>query len=168
MSRVELSVRCDLSVRLAALVEAGELDLAIAKRVATRSEIEGTSNWRVLRREQLVWFAGEGSNAIDQQPLPLAVFQEGCVIRMAAIAALAGSGVPWRAAFVGSSFTALRHAVGAGIAITPLPRSLATAGLIEIREGLPSLPDTELISRFGPGEMLSAARSLEKLFESRI
>ena len=29
--RVSLSVRCDLSVRLAALAEAGELDLALAK-----------------------------------------------------------------------------------------------------------------------------------------
>lgn len=165
--RVELTVRCDLSARLAAQAEAGELDLAIVKRVASGNN-EPTAGWRVLRREQLLWFAGEGSNAIDQQPLPLAVFHEGCVIRMAAIAALAGAGMPWRAAFVGSSFTALRHAVGSGIAVTPLPRSLATAGLIEIREGLPALPDTELVSRFGPGEVLSAARRLEQLFESRI
>lgn len=166
--RVELSVRCDLSLRLAALADAGELDLAIVKRVASRTETDETTGWRVLRREPLVWFAGEGSNAIDQQPLPLAVFHEGCVFRMAAIAALAGAGVPWRAAFVGSSFTALRHAVVAGIAVTPLPRSLATAGLIEVREQLPFLPDAELTSRFGPGEVLSAARHLEQLFESRI
>lgn len=166
--RVELSVRCDLSIRLAALVEAGELDIAIAKRVVTGTATESFAEWRMLRREPLVWFAGKGSNAIDQRPLPLAVFHEGCVFRMAAIAALAGSEIPWRLAFVGSSFTAMRHALSAGIAITPLPRSMATAGLIEIREGLPSLPDAELTSRFGPGDVLSAAQHLERLFESRI
>lgn len=166
--RVDLSVRCDLSVRLAALVEAGELDIAIAKRVVAGTTAEHLADWRVLRREPLVWFAGEGSNAIDQRPLPLAVFHEGCVFRMAAIAALAGSEIPWRLAFVGSSFTAMRHALTAGMAITPLPRSMLTAGLIEIRKGLPPLPDTELTCRFGPGEVLLAAHHLEQLFESRI
>lgn len=164
--RVELSVRCDLSVRLAAQAEAGELDLAIVKRVAGDTGPGG--DWRVLRREPLVWFAGEGSNAIEQRPLPLAVFHEGCVIRMAAIGALAGAGLAWRTAFVGSSFTALRHALAAGIAITPLPRSLAGAGLVEIRDGLPALPDSELIARFGPGEVLPSARRLADLFERQI
>jgi molybdate transport repressor ModE-like protein len=166
--RVDLSVRCDLSIRLAAQAEAGELDLAIAKRVADDAGQDRAGEWRLLRREPLIWLAGEGSNAIEQRPLPLAVFHEGCVFRMAAIAALASSGTPWRAAFVGSGFTALRLAVASGLAVTPLPRSLATAGLVELRQGLPSLPDAELVACFGPGEVLPAARRLLELFEERL
>lgn len=173
--RVELSVRCDLSFRLGELLAAGELDLAIGKRVAADAQTGPAGlcgnwhgNWRVLRREPLVWVGGEGSNAIDQQPLPIAVFHEGCVFRTAAIAALASRQIPWRAAFVGSSFTALRHAVVAGMALTPLPRSLLAAGLVEMRETLPTLPEAELLIGFAAGEVSAAARQLEKILERRL
>jgi DNA-binding transcriptional LysR family regulator len=169
--RVELSVRCDLSFRLGELLAAGELDLAIGKRVAADAQTGPAGlcgNWRVLRREPLVWVGGEGSNAVDQQPLPIAVFHEGCVFRTAAIAALASRQMPWRAAFVGSSFTALRHAVAAGMALTPLPRSLLAAGLVEMRETLPPLPEAELLIGFAAGEVSAAARQLEKILERRL
>lgn len=164
--QVELTVRCDLSIRLANLAEAGELDLAIAKRVPDHPAANDADGWQVVSRDPLVWLAGEGSNAVDQRPLPLAVFHEGCVFRMAAIAALAAHGIPWRAAFTGSSYTALRHAVAASQVITPLPRSLLAPGLVEIRSGLPELPPSELIARFGPGDVLPSARYLLGLFEA--
>lgn len=164
--RVELSVRCDLSMRITALAEAGELDLAIAKGMPGESVVEGSNGWRLLNRDPMAWLAGEGSNAMDLRPLPLAVFHEGCVFRMAAITALAARGISWRPAFVGSSYTALRHAVAAGLAVTPLPRSLMAPGLMEVRAGLPELPASELIVRFGPGEVLPSARRLLELFEA--
>ena len=164
--RVELSVRCDLSVRITALAEAGELDLAIAKSMPGQSVVEGSTGWRLLNRDPMAWLAGEGSNAMDRRPLPLAVFHEGCVFRMAAITALAARGISWRLAFVGGSYTALRHAVAAGFAVTPLPRSLKALGLVEVRVGLPELPASELIVRFGPSEVLPSARRLLDLFEA--
>ncbi len=164
--RVELSVRCDLSARLTVLADAGELDLAIAKRMPDGKEAEASLHWRRLSRDPLVWLAGEGSNAPDRRPLPLAVFHEGCVFRMAAIATLANAGIPWRAAFVASSYTALRHAVATGLAVTPLPRNLLAPGLVEAGAGLPELPVSELIARFGPGEVLPSARRLLALFEA--
>lgn len=163
--RVELSVRCDLSVRLATLAEAGELDLAIAKRMQDEPLGDFDAGWRLLSREPMAWLAGEGSNAMDRRPLPLAVFHEGCVFRIAAIAALAAQDIPWRVAFVGSSYTALRYAVAAGLAVTPLPRDLLAPGLVEVRAGLPELPASELIARFGPGEVLPSARRLLALFQ---
>ena len=166
--RVELSVRCDHSSRLIDLVETGELDLALARRIATVGEPGLRTGWRVLRREPLMWVAGEGSNAIDRRPLPIGVFHEGCVLRTAAIAALAGAQIPWRAAFIGSSFSALRHAVMSGIAIAPLPRSAVTPGLLEIRDVLPPLPDVEMTIGFAPGEVLSVARQLERILDARI
>lgn len=166
--RVELSVRCDLSSRLIDLAETGELDLALARRIAAAGEPASRHGWRVLRREPLVWVTGEGSNAIDRRPLPIGVFHEGCVLRTAAIAALAGAQIPWRAAFIGSSFSALRHAVVSGIAIAPLPRSSLAPGLLEVRDVLPALPEVETIIGFGPGEVLSAARQLERILDARL
>lgn len=166
--RVELSVRCDLSVRLAKALESGELDLVIAKRVPSDGEPDGTSDWRLLRREPLVWFSGAGSNAVDQRPLPLALFHEGCVFRMAAVSALASAAIAWRTAFSGSSFTALRHAVAAGLAVTPLPRSLATVGLVELQQTLPALPEAQLTTRLAPGPTHPAAHRLIEIFAARL
>ena len=166
--RVKLSVRCDLSVRLAAQADAGELDLAIAKQVAGQRQPTEGVEWRILRREPLIWLTGEGSDAARQPPLPLAVFHEGCVFRVAALAALTAAGLTWTTAFVGGSYTAMRHAVVSGLAVTPLPLSLATGGLVQVREGLPTLPEAELVARFGPGETLSSARYLLELFEQQL
>jgi DNA-binding transcriptional LysR family regulator len=166
--RVELSVRCDLSVRLVELVETGELDLALARRVSVVGAADIPHGWRVIRREQLVWATGEGSIAIDQSPLPVGIFHEGCVLRTAALAVLAAAHIPWRPAFVGSSFSALRHAVVSGIAVTPLPKSVLLPGMVEVRGLLPELPVIETIIGFAPGEALSAARQFEQIVEKQL
>ncbi|MFT3759298.1 LysR substrate-binding domain-containing protein [Thauera sp.] len=169
--QVELSVFCDLSARLIAKGEAGELDLVLAKQVTAHPLVATDAGWKRMRREPLVWLAGglasEGSVLVNQESLPVGVFQEGCVFRTAALTALAGSGRAWRLAFVGSSYTALRHAVRAGIAVAPLALSLASPGLSVVRSGLPELPDVELIACMGrPGR--EAARRLLELFEAEL
>lgn len=166
--RVELSVRCDLSVRLIDQVEKGELDLALARRFSTVGAADVPHGWRVIRREPLVWATGEGSNAIDQSPLPVGVFHEGCVLRTAAIAALAAAHMPWRPAFVGSSFSTLRHAVVSGIAVTPLPKSVLLPGMLEVKDLLPKLPVIETIIGFAPGEALSAAQQFGQIIEKQL
>ena len=162
--RVELSLRCDISARLAAAVEAGELDLALVKRVGDG----GGATVGVLRREPMVWFVGEGSAAHRRTPLPVAVFHEGCVFRVAALAALAKAQRPWQISYAGNGFAGIRHAVAAGLAVTPLPRSLAGPGLVEVRGELPELPMAELITCFPSGEPSPAARRLVELIEARL
>lgn len=166
--RVELSVRCDLSVRLIELVETGELDLALARRLSAVNQKGVPHGWRVIRREPLVWATGEGSIAIEQSPLPIGIFHEGCVLRTAALAALAAARIPWRSAFIGSSFSALRHAVVSGIAVTPLPKSVLLPGMVEVKSLLPELPVVETIIGFAPGETLSVARQFEQMIEKQL
>ncbi len=166
--RVVLSVRCDLSVKLAAQLEAGELDLALAKRVAGQPAATLGEGWQVLRREPLCWFRADGSEAGEQRPLPLAVFHEGCVFRGAALGALAASGQRGEVRFTGSSITALRHAVLAGLAIAPLPASLSVAGMHPIGTGLPDLPDCELVARFAAGDVPPAAQRLWALLAEQL
>lgn len=166
--RVSLSVRCDLSVRLAALAEAGELDLALAKRVGGQPASLSGEAWRVLRREPLHWFDAEGSNARDGRPLPLAVFHEGCVFRGAALSALHDAGLSGEVRFVGSSIGAMRHAVLAGLALAPLPASLAAPGMRSANDSLPPLPACELVARYGVGEQHPAAERLWGLFAEQL
>lgn len=166
--RVELHLRCDISVRLGAALDAGELDLAVTKRVGEKTPAGSRASTRVLRREAIVWFVGESSDAHRRRPLPLAVFHEGCVFRVAALAALAKAAISAQPMFVGNSFTGIRHAVAAGMAVTPLPRSMACAGLVQVKSGLPKLPNTELVASFAAGAASAAARRLVDLLEERL
>lgn len=161
--RVELSLRCDISVKLAAALDAGELDVALLKRVGG-----GPAGGQLLRREPLVWFVGEGCDAHRRAPLPLAVFHEGCVFRVAALGALARAGREYRVNFVGSHFAGIRHAVAAGLAVTPLPRSMACPGLVQVKSGLPKLPTSELVVDFAAGDASPAAVRLVDLLEERL
>ncbi len=165
--RVEISLRCDISVRLAAALDAGDLDVAVVKRVGSEAS-GGRASGRILRREAMVWFVGEGSDAHRRTPLPLAVFHEGCVFRVAAQAALARADRPWQISFVGNSFTGIRHAVAAGLAVSPLPRSMACDGLVQVKSGLPKLPMTELVACFPGGTASPAAQRLVDLLETRL
>lgn len=164
--RIELSVHCDLSARLVARAESGEFDLVLAKQSSAQPLVESSSPWRVIKREALLWALGEGSNAAERTPLPIGVFHEGCVFRAAALAALGGAQQSWQLAFVGSSYTALRHAVLAGLAVAPLPESLLGNGLMAQRKGLPELPGSELLARVGDAPARPAAEHLLRLFET--
>ncbi|MCE1241639.1 LysR substrate-binding domain-containing protein [Oryzomicrobium sp.] len=162
--RVRLALECDLSARLAARVQAGELDMALIKRIGTQPTAEGRPLWR----EPMVWVTGERGGAAQERPLPLALFQETCIFRVVAQAALSQAGIPWRQAFSGHSHTGLRQAVAAGLAVTPLPASLLGPGLARVRDGLPALPDVEWVALFAPDGEWPAATRLVEMFEARL
>lgn len=166
--RVTLSLRSDLSVRLNQALEAGELDLAVVKRMGNDAVPPPGQGEQLLRQEALAWYRGEGSEADRQRPLPLAVFQEGCVFRMAGLAALAQAGIAARLCFTGHSITGIRHAVAAGLAVTPLPTSLARPGLVPVTQGLPALPAIALVARWRGPEPLPSARRLLTLLQRQL
>jgi DNA-binding transcriptional LysR family regulator len=125
----------DLQRRLAG----GELDIALVKRVPG----EGgpcIAAWP----ETLVW-AGptEGQLLSADEPIPLALFPQGCVYRQRALAGLDQARRRWRIAFGSHSLSGIQAAVSSGLGISVLP---TTALLPEHRvcEGLPALPPTEL------------------------
>ena len=162
--RVKLALECDLSARLAARVQSGELDMALIKRIGERPTAEGRTLWR----EPMVWACGSQSSAADERPLPLALFQEGCIFRVIAQAALAQADIPWRLAFAGHSHTGIRHTLRAGLAVSPLPLSLLGDGLQRIREGLPPLPEVEWVALTGASGEWPAVQRLITMFETRL
>ncbi|WP_119167757.1 LysR substrate-binding domain-containing protein [Algihabitans albus] len=154
--RVRIDVACDESLDLIGEVEAGRLDLALLTRTPAMRDGEA------LRRERLVWCASPGSPALRAEPLPLALFPEGCLFRQLVAQAFDAEGRDWRVAYSSPSLTALAAAVSAGLAVTVLAESTVPSGLqiLEAGSGLPQLPSVEIALFRRPDTLSTAARLL--------
>jgi DNA-binding transcriptional LysR family regulator len=136
---VKLEVQIDISAPLIEQLNAGRLDVVLAKRPL------GTSKGRVIWREALVWAAAETFDFVPGMVLPLALYRERSVSREAALSALQDSELTWEIVYTSPSLTGLRAAALAGLAITPIPAGAVVAGLriLDTAQGLPRLPDLE-------------------------
>jgi DNA-binding transcriptional LysR family regulator len=68
---------------------------------------EGRGEGEFLRREQAVWAAGPSQAVEEQEPLPVALYPQGCLFRKWAIEALDAANRPWRMAFISQSLAAV-------------------------------------------------------------
>ncbi|WP_315831006.1 LysR substrate-binding domain-containing protein [Bradyrhizobium prioriisuperbiae] len=136
---VKLEVQIGVSAELIAQLDAGRLDVVLAKRPL------GTSRGRLAWREPLVWAAADTFMPIAGAALPLALYREHSVSREAALNALRDSDLAWQIVYTSPSLTGVRAAALAGLAITPLPASVVGPGLrvLGTAQGLPRLPDLE-------------------------
>lgn len=135
--RVTVNVTVDGSDRMLAMLGAGRLDMAlITCEAGTQRDAE------VLFREQLIWAACRGGVAVEQDPLPVSVWEEGCVWRQAGLDGLTAAGRDWRVAFQSAHISGQRAAILADLAVAPLPVSALGGDIIEApaRHGLPKLP----------------------------
>jgi DNA-binding transcriptional LysR family regulator len=151
---VRLEVQVGVSAELIKLLDAGRLDVVLAKRPW------GTSRGRLVWREPLVWAAGETFDLPPGTSLPLALYRDLSVSREAALEALRNSERPWYIAYTSPSLTGVRAAALASLAVTPLPASVVGAGLRILGEedGLPPLPDLEfaIFEKARPGPAAAA------------
>ncbi|MBJ3776120.1 LysR substrate-binding domain-containing protein [Acuticoccus mangrovi] len=166
--QVEVEIECRQSRELAEMIVAGELDVAIVTVDETMPGVE------VVHREALRWSAPPDHGVEHVRPLPLAVWQPGCVWRTRALEELAAAGVPYRIAYTGLNAAALTATVRAGLAVAPLPTSFLGKGLREVGAdaGLPEpgfievallrarSEPKELVDAFA-GELAAAFRSLK-------
>jgi DNA-binding transcriptional LysR family regulator len=138
---LRLDVRCDLSVKLRSDLERGELDLALMKRDA------GGTGAIAAWPERLCWVTGR-SHPIDprRDPVPLAVFPQGCLYRNRAIHALEAAGRAWHIAYTSPNFAGIQAAVSAGLGVSILPdvAILADHQILRVKDGFPSVGNTEL------------------------
>jgi DNA-binding transcriptional LysR family regulator len=138
---LRLDVRCDLSVRLRSDLERGELDLALMKRDADGSG--AIAVWP----EKLSWLTSR-SHPLDphHNPVPLAVFPQGCLYRNRAIHALEAAGRAWHIAYTSPNFAGIQAAVAAGLGLSILPESaiLSEHRVLAPRDGFPAISNTEL------------------------
>jgi DNA-binding transcriptional LysR family regulator len=133
---VRLETVSGMSVDLNRKLAAGEIEIALVKREPGSGEC--VASWP----ESLVWVKGEGVEWTDD-PVPLALFPQGCVYRRRAIRCLDKARRRWRVAFGSHSLTGIQAAVSSGLGVSVLP---TTAVLPEhqVCSGLPDLPPTEL------------------------
>jgi DNA-binding transcriptional LysR family regulator len=143
--RVRIEVRTERNADLIQRTIRGELDLALAW-----GEKSGSPHAEPVAELPVAWIGRldwGGITGLGVEPLPLVAFEQPCVFRTAAIAALDKAGIPWRLAFTSASLAGLWAAAAAGLGITVrtvigMPRSLAA--LDPAASGLPALSRTAL------------------------
>ncbi len=141
--KVDLEVKCDLTLNLVRRFRAGDFDLILIKREPQpASKRAGYRVWR----EQLVWVGAKERTPTGDGLLPLALSPEPCVYRKRAIESLRQSRRRWRISYTCESLAGTIAAVKAGLGITVLPREMVPSDLEVIGRShkLPELPDAEI------------------------
>lgn len=140
----------------------GDLDLLLGMQPA------GTGRGSVLRTEQPVWATGRGSQAHRADPLPLALYPQGCLFRDWALRALDAAGRPWRLSYMSPSLGAVAAAAGAGLAVGVFKAGTLPTGLqrLDARHGLPTLPLAEIALYRPAGRLGQAVAALGDFLEA--
>lgn len=137
-------------------------DAQIFARVAGTAELQGLLDRREL--DILLGFAAPNDpdaitvapmawygepTLVDRDPIPLAVLEQPCRFREAAIRALEDAGLQWRIAVETPNLATLKAAVGAGLGITCRTHLFQSDGTALEDERLPALPRVAAICRAG-------------------
>ena len=137
--RVQLNVRCDLTLNLVDDFDQGKYDLALIKRDPQHVK-GGTKVWR----EPLIWVAADQYQ--PEKPLALVLSPQPCIYRARALAALDRAKRTWRISYTSPSLAGTIAAVKAGLGITVLPSNMVPDGLhaVKTEMKLPGLVDAEI------------------------
>lgn len=156
---LRLSVRCGTSERMRRALERGDLDLALFRRDA--EETGGIAFWR----ERPHWVTSR-RRPVDarRDPLPLAVFAQGCLYRSRAIQALEAVGRSWHITYTSPSILGIQAAVSAGLGIGILPETavLPEHAVLPAEAGFPPITDTALALVAAAPGVSAAARLLSE------
>ena len=117
-----------------------DFDLVIA--MHAKGHREGT----LLCREQPIWVAAPDIPVEKADPLPVALYPQGCLFRQWASEALNKSKRRWRLAFVSHSLAAVEAITRQGLAITVVKAGMCPESLrrLSIKDGLPRLPIADI------------------------
>jgi len=116
-----------------------ELDLVLVKQVRTHLP-------RAARAEPLLWLDSRKHPAIDQSPVPIAVFPVNGLYRDELCETLESLGLRWRVSYSGGGLAALAAASAAGLGVSLLPAScrLVDHRVLGSAEGFPPIENFEL------------------------
>ncbi len=161
---LSLAVTIGFSRHLFEAYDAGELDAVIVRQEGSRRGGEK------LTEDEFGWFASPHLKWRRGASLPLATLAPPCGVRALAVRALDKAGIAWSEVFVGGGVTAAAAAALAGLAVAPLARRIAPAGLVDVgpAQGLPRLGASKVMlhSKVGDPAKLAALRTLAATFKS--
>ena len=123
----------------------------------------GTGRGQLVRRERPVWAASRRHTIAD--PVPLALYPDGCLFREWALAALDASGRAWRLAFMSPSLGAVEAAVAAGLAVSVFKAGAMARALrvLSPRDGFRRLPMVDIVLHRAPDIRNRAAARLAEM-----
>jgi DNA-binding transcriptional LysR family regulator len=143
---IMVDVTVDMSMKLRRRMEEQRLDLALVNYSAQNDAAPG----EVVYNDKLVWAGAKCGSAHLRDPLPISIWEEGCIWRQVAVEGLEQMKRPYRIAYLSANTMAQRAAVVSDLAIAPFPRSYLTEDMVVLgcKEGLPELMsfDIRLIS----------------------
>jgi DNA-binding transcriptional LysR family regulator len=153
---VDLELMVGLSARLYERLDAGDLDVVLAKR--RTGDEGGTLVWR----DRLAWIGAPGARIDPAQPVPLILYTPPSLTRAMALEALERCGRPWRIVCTSGSLSGLRAAALAELGVTLHARGLMPEGLEEVPAsgGLPDVGDVEFVVQTGREGMRGPAAAL--------
>lgn len=156
---VRLHVELGIGPDISALLDEGELDLAIVSNEIR--EGDGVS----LCRERRVWAAGRAMQLAPDEPAPLALYPPYCRWRQLALEELDRAGRPWTLVIQSAGTAGILAALEAGLATSVfpefnLPNTLKSLGAAE---ALPALPDFEFVLRRSRNSSLAADHLAEMI-----
>ncbi|BBB01151.1 putative LysR family transcriptional regulator [Actinacidiphila reveromycinica] len=132
---VDLELTVELSGTLHRMLDAGQLDLCLAKRSAP----DGAG--QLVFRDTLVWIGSERMRLDPRRPVPLIAFPAPGITRARALEVLERHGRDWRVACTSASLSGLVAAARAGLGVMAHARSLVPAGLVPLPSRAANLPE---------------------------
>jgi DNA-binding transcriptional LysR family regulator len=138
---VDLELTVGLSATLYEQLDAGDLDVVLAKRRAA------DTRGRLVWRDRLSWIGAPGVRVDPAQPVPLILYTPPSITRSIALEALERAGRAWRIVCTSGSLSGLRAAALAGLGITLHAQGLMPDGLLEVPAAarLPAAGDVEFV-----------------------
>lgn len=135
--QLAIDVMIESSANLHRAVEEGRLDLALYNFL---NAVRADPAEKVMS-EKLVWVGKKHGQAYLKKPLPVSVWDSGCIWRTKALEELAKSEIEFRIAYFCGSHMGQTAAIRADIAIAPLARFLVREDMVVLgeRDGLPDL-----------------------------
>src|SRR5689334_994691 len=112
--------------------------------IAMHAKDEGDGEF--LRREQAVWATSHSRPVERLEPLPVALYPQGCLFRKWAMEALDTAKRRWRLAFVSHSIAAVESIAAQGLAVTVVKAGTFPPTLRPLsgRDGMPRLPAADI------------------------
>jgi DNA-binding transcriptional LysR family regulator len=156
-ANVEIELVCMPGAQLRPLLNKGLIDLAFVSR---NDGLDGI----FVRREPLVWVGAERHTAWEKDPLPVALYEKGCITRDYALQALEKSKRHYCATYSSASMVGLLAMVESGLAIAALAECSAPKHLRRLgkTEGLKSMKPIDIVLIKGRNKSSGAIEQLAR------
>lgn len=153
---VVVDVVIDESSSLLKRFASGHIDIALVSCTGFRTPEPG----EVVMTDDIVWAGAKGGQAYLMDPLPVSMWEEGCVWREKALSALERASRSYRVAFMTSHSAGQRAAIQSDLAVAPMGRSFIGPDIQILDEdcGLPTPGQYQLLLKVAanPSPQISA------------